>query len=41
MWDNPASRAYRDWRLISIGAGADEIMLRILCKLDGTLPAGS
>ncbi len=36
--DNPVSRAYRDTRLISIGAGADEIMLGIICKLEGTLP---
>lgn len=32
------SRAYRDARLISIGGGADEVMLGILCKLEGTLP---
>jgi citronellyl-CoA dehydrogenase len=32
------SRMYRDLRLISIGGGADEVMLGILCKLDGTLP---
>lgn len=32
------SRIYRDVRLISIGAGADEVMLSILCKLEGTLP---
>jgi citronellyl-CoA dehydrogenase len=37
-WDNPASRAYRDTRLLSIGGGADEIMLGIICKLTGTLP---
>ena len=36
--DNPASQAYRDSRLISIGGGADEIMLGIICKLEGTLP---
>jgi len=36
--DNPVSRAYRDTRLISIGAGADEIMLGIIAKLEGTLP---
>ncbi len=39
MWDNPASRAYRDGRLASIGGGADEIMLGILCKLMGILPS--
>lgn len=38
MWDNPVSRAYRDGRLISIGGGADEIMLGIICKKMGTLP---
>ena len=38
MWDNPVSRAYRDVRLVSIGGGADEIMLGIICKLMGTLP---
>ena len=36
--DNPVSRAYRDTRLISIGGGADEMMLGIICKLMGTLP---
>jgi len=38
MWDNPVSRAYRDTRLISIGGGADEVMLGIICKAMGTLP---
>jgi citronellyl-CoA dehydrogenase len=37
-WDNPASRAYRDTRLLSIGGGADEIMLGIICKLMNILP---
>ncbi|WP_394756935.1 acyl-CoA dehydrogenase family protein [Rhodoferax sp.] len=37
-WDNPISQAYRDSRLMSIGGGADEIMLGIICKLEGTLP---
>jgi len=36
--DNPVSRAYRDGRLNSIGGGADEIMLNIICKLEDTLP---
>ena len=40
-FDNPVSRAYRDTRLISIGGGADEIMLGIICKLEGTLPGMS
>jgi citronellyl-CoA dehydrogenase len=38
MWDNPVSRAYRDTRLLSIGGGADEIMLGIICKLMNILP---
>jgi citronellyl-CoA dehydrogenase len=37
-WDNPVSQAWRDSRLISIGGGADEVMLGIICKLEGTLP---
>jgi citronellyl-CoA dehydrogenase len=37
-WDNPISQAYRDGRLVSIGGGADEIMLGIIAKLEGTLP---
>ena len=40
-WDNPISRAYRDTRLVSIGGGADEVMLGIICKLEGTLPGTS
>jgi len=36
--DNPVSRAYRDGRLASIGGGADEVMLGIICKHEGTLP---
>ncbi|MGI6851696.1 acyl-CoA dehydrogenase family protein [Mesorhizobium sp. 1B3] len=40
-WDNPVSRAYRDTRLVSIGGGADEVMLGIICKLEGTLPGTS
>ncbi len=38
--DNLVSRAYRDSRLVSIGGGADEVMLGIICKLEGTLPKG-
>jgi citronellyl-CoA dehydrogenase len=38
-WDNPAARAYRDTRLLSIGGGADEIMLGIIAKLMGILPS--
>ena len=37
--DNPISQAFRDGRLASIGGGADEVMLGIICKLEGTLPA--
>ena len=36
--DNPISQSFRDGRLISIGGGADEVMLGIICKLEGTLP---
>lgn len=38
MWDNPVARAYRDTRLASIGGGADEVMLGIICKYMGTAP---
>jgi len=38
MWETRIARLYRDARLVSIGGGADEIMLSIICKLDGTLP---
>jgi citronellyl-CoA dehydrogenase len=37
-WDNYVSRMYRDGRLASIGAGADEVMLGIICKAMHTLP---
>ena len=36
--DSPMARALRDGRLVSIGGGADEIMLGIIAKLEGTLP---
>jgi len=39
--DNPISQAFRDSRLVSIGGGADEVMLGIICKLEGTLPRGA
>ncbi|XP_048367398.1 probable acyl-CoA dehydrogenase 6 isoform X1 [Sphaerodactylus townsendi] len=32
------SRVYRDFRLLSIGAGSDEVMLSIICKYMDTLP---
>ncbi len=38
MNETPVSRMYRDTRLASIGGGADEVMLTILCKHMGTLP---
>ena len=41
MNETPVSRAYRDGRLGSIGGGADEVMLTIICKLMGTLPGTS
>jgi citronellyl-CoA dehydrogenase len=39
MSETPISRAYRDVRLWSIGAGTDEIMLSIIAKRMGILPA--
>jgi citronellyl-CoA dehydrogenase len=36
-WDHPASRAYRDFRLGSIGGGADEIMLQVIAKQMGLM----
>jgi citronellyl-CoA dehydrogenase len=38
MWDNPIARAYRDTRITSIGGGADEVMLSIICKQMNILP---
>ena len=38
MWESKIARMFRDSRLASIGGGADEVMLSIICKLDGTLP---
>jgi citronellyl-CoA dehydrogenase len=38
MWESPVARAYRDARLASIGAGPDEVMMGIICKLDEMLP---
>jgi citronellyl-CoA dehydrogenase len=35
MAEHWASRFYRDTRLDSIGAGADEVMLRVLARMDG------
>jgi len=39
MNETNITRLYRDLRLISIGGGADEVMLGIICKLQGTLPS--
>ena len=41
MAETPISRQWRDTRLTSIGGGADEVMLGIICKLMGTLPGES
>jgi citronellyl-CoA dehydrogenase len=41
MNETPVSRAYRDFRLTSIGGGADEVMLTILAKMMNMLPASS
>ncbi|MBX7167240.1 MAG: acyl-CoA dehydrogenase family protein [Pirellulales bacterium] len=38
MEEYPMSRYFRDSRLLSIGGGADEIMLGIICKFEGILP---
>jgi len=36
-WNNPVSRAYRDFRLASIGGGADEVMLQVIAKQMGLM----
>jgi citronellyl-CoA dehydrogenase len=38
MWESRVSRYMRDARLGSIGGGADEVMLGIIAKIDGTSP---
>jgi citronellyl-CoA dehydrogenase len=38
MWESRVSRYLRDSRLGSIGGGADEVMLGIIAKMDGTMP---
>ena len=38
MNESSITRKWRDLRLLSIGGGADEVMLGIICKLMGTLP---
>jgi len=39
MDETPISRRFRDGRLASIGGGADEVMLGVVCKMLGTLPS--
>lgn len=38
MAESEVARYYRDARLTSIGGGADEVMLMMICRLLGTLP---
>jgi citronellyl-CoA dehydrogenase len=38
MHETPISRYFRDARLLSIGGGADEVMLGILAKLEDMIP---
>jgi len=38
MEEYPMARYYRDSRLLSIGGGADEVMLGIIAKYEGILP---
>ncbi len=38
MWESTVARSFRDSRLISIGGGADEVMLSIICKMMKILP---
>jgi citronellyl-CoA dehydrogenase len=38
MEETPISRKFRDSRLLSIGGGADEVMLGIIAKIEGILP---
>lgn len=40
-WDNRVSRAYRDYRLGSIGGGADEVMLMVIARKMGLMEMGS
>ena len=41
MSESSISRCYRDLRLLSIGGGADEVMLSIICKQMGIAPVES
>lgn len=38
MDETPVSRYYRDARLLSIGGGADEVMMGIIARLEGMMP---
>lgn len=40
MWEASIARMFRDVRLLSIGAGADEVMLGIIAKKMGIAPRG-
>lgn len=35
MWETPIARLWRDCRLLSIGGGADEVMLRVISQIEG------
>ena len=39
MWESSIARRYRDFRLTSIGGGADEVMLQVIAKSLGYAPA--
>ncbi|MFV0385193.1 acyl-CoA dehydrogenase family protein [Paracoccus sp. (in: a-proteobacteria)] len=38
MWESSIARRYRDFRLTSIGGGADEVMLQVIAKSLGLAP---
>jgi citronellyl-CoA dehydrogenase len=38
MWETRIARMYRDVRIVSIGGGADEVMLSIIAKMDNLIP---
>lgn len=40
-WDNRVSRAYRDYRLGSIGGGADEVMMMVIARKMGLMDMGA
>ncbi|NYT63387.1 acyl-CoA dehydrogenase family protein [Alcaligenaceae bacterium] len=40
-WENPVSRAYRDYRLGSIGGGADEVMMMVIARKMGLMDFSS